>query len=296
MLYPTGLDGFHRAFPERTFDVGIAEQHAVTSAAGMALAGLHPVVAIYATFLNRAFDQVLMDVALHRLGVTFVLDRAGVTGEDGPSHNGMWDLSILQVVPGLRLAAPRDATRFRDLLREAVAVTDAPTVLRVPKGPVPADIPAVSSEGGLDVLVPGEANDVLVVSVGALAASCVDAADRLEAQGFGVTVVDPRWVKPVNPALVELARGYRAVVSVEDSGRAAGCGAALTQALSDRGVTTPVKVCGLPQEFLPAAKRTAVHERVGLTGPSLAREITAWLAALDHVEAPSTESTTASDG
>ncbi|MEJ7630426.1 MAG: 1-deoxy-D-xylulose-5-phosphate synthase [Nocardioidaceae bacterium] len=295
MLYPTGLDGFQRVFPERTFDVGIAEQHAVTSAAGMAMAGLHPVVAIYATFLNRAFDQMLLDVALHRCGVTFVLDRAGVTGEDGPSHNGMWDLSMLQLVPGLRLAAPRDATRFRELLREAVAVGDAPTVLRVPKGAVPADIPVVASVEGLDVLVRTGAKDVLVVAVGALAGACVDTARRLRAQGIGVTVVDPRWVKPVNPALVDLARDFSVVVSVEDNGRTGGCGSALVQALADAGVDTPVKVCGLPQEFLPPAKRSAVLERVGLTGPSLARDITAWVAALDHSGAPQSESTTSAD-
>jgi 1-deoxy-D-xylulose-5-phosphate synthase len=295
MLYPTGLDGFQRVFPERTFDVGIAEQHAVTSASGMALAGLHPVVAIYATFLNRAFDQVLMDAALHRCGITFVLDRAGVTGEDGPSHHGMWDMSMLQLVPGLRLAAPRDATRFRELLREAVTVSDAPTVLRVPKGAVPPDLPAISSTDGLDVLVSTGSREVLLVAVGSMAGPGVDAAERLQAQGIGVTVVDPRWVKPVNPALVELARGYAAVVTVEDNGRVGGCGTALVQALADAGVDAPVRVLGLPQEFLAPAKRAAILERAGLTGPGLAREITAWVAALDQSRAVSTESTTPAD-
>ncbi len=199
MMHPVGLHQFQARFPERTFDVGIAEQHATTSAAGLAMGGLHPVVAIYATFLNRAFDQVLMDCALHRCGVTFVLDRAGVTGDDGASHNGMWDMSILQVVPGLRLAAPRDATRVRELLNEAVDVEDAPTVLRFPKGPPPDDIPAVDTVGGVDVLVRNGVKDVLVVAVGAMAATAVEVADRLVAQGIGVTVVDPRWVKPVEP-------------------------------------------------------------------------------------------------
>jgi 1-deoxy-D-xylulose-5-phosphate synthase len=295
MLYPTGLDGFQRVFPERTFDVGIAEQHAVTSAAGMALAGLHPVVAIYSTFLNRAFDQVLMDAALHRCGITFVLDRAGVTGEDGASHNGMWDMSVLQLVPGLRLAAPRDAVRFRELLREAVAVGDAPTVLRVPKGAVPSELTAIASDDGLDTLVRSAAKDVLVVAVGAMAGACIEAAERLEAQGIGVTVVDPRWVKPVNPALVTLAREYGAVVSVEDNGRTGGCGSVLAQALSDAGVETPLKVCGLPQEFLAPAKRADVHEKVGLTGPSLARDITAFVAALDQARALRAASTTPAD-
>ena len=226
-------------------------------------------------------------------GITLVLDRAGVTGEDGPSHHGMWDMSILQVVPGLRLAAPRDATRFRELLREAVAVSDAPTVLRVPKGAVPADIAAESSIDGLDILVRSGAEDVLIVAVGALAGACVDAAGRLQAQGIGVTVVDPRWVKPVNPALVDLARSHGVVVSVEDNGRVGGCGSALSQALVDAGVDKPVQVFGVPQEFIAHGKRAAMLERVGLSGPSIARDITARVAALDHSAAPESESTAA---
>ncbi len=233
MMHPVGLDLFANQFPERTFDVGIAEQHAATSAAGLAMGGLHPVVAIYATFLNRAFDQVLMDVALHRCGVTFVLDRAGVTGDDGASHNGMWDMSILQVVPGLRLAAPRDGARLRELLREAVTVDDAPTVVRFPKGPPTADIEAVDRAGGCDVLVRKGARDVLIVGVGSMAAVSVDVAARLADQGIGVTVVDPRWVKPVDPALVELARHHKLVVSVEDNGIVGGCGTALLQTLNE---------------------------------------------------------------
>jgi 1-deoxy-D-xylulose-5-phosphate synthase len=280
MLHPTGLDGFAAVYPERTFDVGIAEQHAVTSAAGMAMGGLHPVVAIYATFLNRAFDQVLMDAALHRCGITLVLDRAGVTGEDGPSHNGMWDMSILQVVPGLRLAAPRDATRFRALLREAVAVQDAPTVVRVPKGSLPDEIDAIDSVGGVDVLARSGPPDVLIVAVGAMAAACVDVASRLDAQGIGVTVADPRWVKPVAPALVELARRHRLIVSVEDNGRVGGCGMALTQVLRDEGLDVPVKVFGIPPEFLEHASRASILEDIGLTPQSLAREITAQVAAM----------------
>ncbi len=209
MMHPVGLDDFEARFPERTFDVGIAEQHAATSAAGLAMGGLHPVVAVYATFLNRAFDQVLMDVALHQCGVTFVLDRAGVTGDDGASHNGMWDMSVLQVVPGLRIAAPRDATRLRELLNEAVEVDDAPTIVRFPKGPPPDDIEAVGKAGGADVLVRSGTRDVLIVAAGAMAATAVDVAGRLVAQGIGVTVVDPRWVKPVDPAIVELARVTR---------------------------------------------------------------------------------------
>src|SRR5689334_10402941 len=282
MLYPTGLHRFAAAYPERTFDVGIAEQHAVTSAAGIAMGGLHPVVAVYATFLNRAFDQVLMDVALHRCGVTFVLDRSGVTGDDGASHNGMWDMSILQVVPGLRLAAPRDVTRLHELLDEAVQVDDAPTVVRFPKGPPPEDVPAIDRVGGADVLVRSGDRDVLVVAVGSMATTAVEVASRLTDQGIGVTVVDPRWVKPVDPALIDLAREHRLVVSVEDNGRVGGCGATLLQALNDAGVRTPFRLHGIPQEFLDHAKRDVILARIGLDAQTLARSIVEDVTALDR--------------
>ena len=229
------------------------------------MGGLHPVVAIYATFLNRAFDQVLMDCALHRCGVTFVLDRAGVTGDDGASHNGMWDMSILQVVPGLRLAAPRDATRLRELLNEAVDVEDAPTVLRFPKGQPPDDIPAVDTVGGVDVLV---RNGVRTCSWSRSARwppTAVEVADRLVAQGIGVTVVDPRWVKPVDPVLLELARQHRLVVSIEDNGETGGCGAVLLQTLNAAGVHTPFRLHAIPQQFLDHAKRARILEQIGLT-------------------------------
>jgi len=281
MLGPTGLDAFARAFPDRCFDVGIAEQHAVTSAAGLALAGMHPVVAVYATFLNRAFDQVLMDVALHECAVTFVLDRAGVTGDDGPSHNGMWDLSILQAVPGMRIAAPRDRATLVELFNEALDVTDAPTVVRFPKGVVGPDLPAVDRAGGCDVLARSGPSDVLVISVGAMAGVGVDVADRLAAHGVGVTVVDPRWVKPINRTLVTLARRHRLVVTVEDNGRVGGVGAAIAQELRDAGVTVPVRDFGIPQRFLQHGKRAALLAEVGLTGQDLAREIAGLIAALD---------------
>jgi 1-deoxy-D-xylulose-5-phosphate synthase len=290
MLYPVGLDRFAAAYPERTFDVGIAEQHAVTSAAGLAMGGLHPVVAIYATFLNRAFDQVLMDVALHRCGVTFVLDRAGVTGDDGASHNGMWDMSVLQVVPGLRLAAPRDGARVRELLREAVAVHDAPTVVRLPKGPPGDDLEAVDQAGSMDVLVRDGARDVLIVGVGPMAPLGVEVAARLADQGIGVTVVDPRWVKPWDPAIVDLARDHRLVVCVEDNGRVGGCGTTLLQLLNDERVTTPYRQHGIPQEFLDHAKRDAILQRVGLTAQSIARGIVEDVTGLDRGEQPALDS------
>lgn len=271
MLQPTGLKAFADRYPTRCYDVGIAEQHAVTSAAGLAMAGLHPVVAVYATFLNRAFDQVLMDVALHRLPVTFVLDRAGVTGDDGASHNGMWDLSLLQLVPGISLAAPRDAQRLRDLLGEAVDVADAPTALRFPKGAVVDDIPAITRIGRSDVLVRDGAQDVLVVTVGPMATVGLDVAERLSAHGIGVTVVDPRWVLPVDSSIVDLARQHRFVLTVEDNGRVGGAGARIAQALRDAGVATPLRDAGLPQLFLDHAKRPAILAQVGLTGQNLAR-------------------------
>ena len=285
MMHPVGLDAFQRKWPERTFDVGIAEQHAATSAAGLAMGGLHPVFAVYATFLNRAFDQVLMDCALHKCGVTFVLDRSGVTGDDGASHNGMWDMSILQVVPGLRLAAPRDVTRLRELLDEAIEVKDAPTVVRFPKGPPPADIVTIGRAGGADVLVRSGARDVLVVGVGAMCAVAVDVAERLSAQGIGVTVVDPRWVKPVDPALIDLAREHALVVSIEDNGRVGGIGATLLQTLNDAGVRTPFRLHGIPQEFLDHAKRDVILTRIGLDAQSLARGIVEEITARDAPEA-----------
>ncbi len=286
MMHPVGLHHFQARFPDRTFDVGIAEQHAATSAAGLAMGGLHPVVAVYATFLNRAFDQVLMDVALHRCGVTFVLDRAGVTGDDGASHNGMWDMSILQVVPGLRLAAPRDGARLRELLNEAVEVDDAPTVVRFPKGPPPEDVEAVDKAGGADVLVRNGTKDVLVVAVGSMGTVGVEVADRLIAQGIGVTVVDPRWVKPVDPAIVELAREHRLVVSIEDNGETGGCGAVLLQTLNAAGVHTPFRLHGIPQDFLGHAKRAAILERIGLTPQALALGIVEDMTSLTEGRSP----------
>jgi 1-deoxy-D-xylulose-5-phosphate synthase len=286
MLYPVGLDRFAAVHPDRTFDVGIAEQHATTSAAGLAMGGLHPVVAVYATFLNRAFDQVLMDVAMHQLGVTFVLDRSGITGDDGASHNGMWDMSFLQVVPGLRLAAPRDATRLRELLREAVAVDDAPTVVRFPKGPPTDDIPTLDRVGDLDILVRAGAHDVLIVGIGSMAETAVDVAARLGHQGIGVTVVDPRWVKPYDEAIVGLARDHRLVVSIEDNGIVAGCGTSLLQLLNEHRVTTPVRLHGIPQQFLDHAKRASILERIGLTAQSIARRTVEDISELDAATAP----------
>ncbi|HEV7172700.1 1-deoxy-D-xylulose-5-phosphate synthase [Pedococcus sp.] len=279
MLIPVGLDGFAAAYPERVFDVGIAEQHAVTMASGLAYAGLHPVVAIYATFLNRAFDQLLMDAALHRAGVTFVLDRAGVTGSDGASHNGMWDMTLASVVPGLRLAAPRDGDQVKAQLREALDVSDGPTVIRFPKGDVGPAIPAVRRHGSVDVLHETSAgrSDLLLVGVGAFAAMAVDVAEKLEAQGHTVCVVDPRWVLPVSDDLVDLARSARAVAVVEDNLVSGGVGAAVSLALREAQVATPVHQYGIPKRFLEHGSRSQVLDEVGLTADAVATAIAhAW--------------------
>lgn len=273
MLHPVGLTKFAAEFPERVWDVGIAEQHAAVSAAGLATGGLHPVVAVYATFLNRAFDQLLMDVALHKCGVTFVLDRAGVTGADGPSHNGMWDMSVLQVVPGLRIAAPRDADQLRAQLREAVAVDDAPTMLRFPKESVGAPIAAVDRIGGIDVLHRTEGARVLLVSVGVMAPVCLQAAGLLEERGINCTVVDPRWVKPVDPDLAPLAAAHDLVAVVEDNSKAAGVGSAVALALGEAEVDVPVRRFGIPEQFLPHAKRGEVLADIGLTPVEIAGRI-----------------------
>ncbi|MFF1439234.1 1-deoxy-D-xylulose-5-phosphate synthase [Streptomyces sp. NPDC058295] len=283
MLQPVGLKKFADTFPNRIYDVGIAEQHAAVSAAGLAAGGVHPVFAVYATFLNRAFDQVLMDVALHKCGVTFVLDRAGVTGTDGASHNGMWDMSILQVVPGLRLAAPRDADQVRAQLREAVEVEDAPTVVRFSKGAVGPAVPAVGRVGGMDVLRESgtDTPDVLLVSVGALAPMCLEIATLLDRQGITTTVVDPRWVKPVDEAMAPLAERHRVVVTVEDNSRVGGVGSAIAQALRDAGVDVPLRDFGIPPRFLDHASRAEVMAEIGLTAPDIARQVTGLVSRLD---------------
>ena len=274
MLGPTGLAPFAERYPDRVYDVGIAEQHAATSAAGLAMGGMHPVVAVYGTFLNRAYDQVLLDCAMHGLGVTFVLDRAGVTGDDGASHNGVWDLAVLASVPGLRMNAPRDETTLRAALAESVAISDAVTVVRYPKGALGQTIPAIESRSGYDIVWRDGANDVLIVAVGAFVSLAIEVAKGLGAQGIGVTVVDPRWVKPLGPELTEFATEFRQLVTVEDGVRAAGIGSSLLLALADAGIERPTRVFGIDEEFLAHGTRSEVLARAGLTAQQLARTIT----------------------
>ncbi|MFB4308921.1 1-deoxy-D-xylulose-5-phosphate synthase [Actinomadura sp. GTD37] len=298
MLYPVGLAPFAEAFPDRIFDVGIAEQHAVTSATGLAMGGLHPVVALYATFLNRAFDQVLLDVALHKQPVTFALDRSGVTGSDGPSHNGMWDMSILQLVPGMRVAVPRDGARLRELLRECVAVSDGPTAIRYPKGPAADDVEAIGKAGEMDVLARHDGSNgtrVLLVAAGAMATPAVEAAGLVSAQGIGVTVVDPRWVKPLDPALLDLARDHALVAVAEDNGRTGAVGDAVARMLRDAELDVPIRTFGIPQEFLDHASRDEILTDIGLTPQALARDITESVARITSTDAESAESSQASE-
>jgi 1-deoxy-D-xylulose-5-phosphate synthase len=284
MLGPTGLDQFQSAFPDRTFDVGIAEQHAATSAAGMAFTGLHPVVAIYSTFLNRAFDQLLMDVALHKAGVTFVLDRAGITGDDGPSHNGMWDLALTGIVPTLYVAAPRDGARLKEVLREALDISDAPSLIRYPKGVVCADIPAFERRDGIDVLYRGESADILLVSVGAMATLAVEAAGQAYREGVGVTVIDPRWVKPLPRSLITMARRYKSIVVIEDGVKHGGIASTISEMFREEGLSVPIHSIGVPLEFIEHSKRDEILSDLGITVQTITRSLVSWSLTLKELE------------
>ena len=290
MLGPTGLDKFQKVFPDRTIDVGIAEQHAVTSAAGLAYTGLHPVVAVYSTFLNRAFDQVLLDVALHGAGVTFVLDRAGVTGDDGPSHHGIWDLALTGIIPTMAVAAPRDGARLKQALGEAIAINDRPTMIRFPKGAVHSEIPAFESRDGIDVLYRGESADVLLVSIGAMAPIAVEAASQAYREGVGVTVIDPRWVKPLPQTLVTMARRYKSVVVLEDGIRHGGIASSLSELFRDARLDVPIHSIGVPLEFIEHSKRAEILDDLGITAQQIAREIVEWSSTSEPMQFPEHES------
>lgn len=289
MLGPTGLDKFEKEFPERTIDVGIAEQHAVTSAAGLAYAGMHPVVAVYSTFLNRAFDQLLLDVALHKAGVTFVLDRAGITGDDGPSHHGIWDLALTGIVPTLHVAAPRDAARLRETLRESLEIHDAPSLIRFPKGAVQSDIPAFERRDGIDVLYRGESADVLLISVGSMAAIAVEAASQAYREGVGVTVIDPRWVKPLPQTLVSMAQRYKSVVVLEDGIRHAGIASSISELFREAGLHVALHSIGVPLEFIEHSKRSEILEDLGITAQKISRDIVEWSSTVEEMQFPAHE-------
>jgi 1-deoxy-D-xylulose-5-phosphate synthase len=277
MLGPTGLDKFAQNFPERTIDVGIAEQHAVTSAAGLAYAGMHPVIAIYSTFLNRAFDQLLLDVALHKAGVTFVLDRAGITGDDGPSHHGIWDLALTGIVPNMHVGAPRDGARLKEILRSCIAISDAPSMVRFPKGAVPADISALERVDGIDILHKGATQQVLIISVGSMAGMAIEVAQLAQTQSIEITVVDPLWVKPIPNALLNMCANYSTVIVMEDGIKHAGIASTISERLRESGSTCSLHSIGVPLEFIEHSKRAEILEDISITPEAIVQQISGWV-------------------
>jgi 1-deoxy-D-xylulose-5-phosphate synthase len=277
MLGPTGLDKFSQSFPDRTIDVGIAEQHAVTSAAGLAYVGMHPVIAIYSTFLNRAFDQLLLDVALHNAGVTFVLDRAGITGDDGPSHHGIWDLALTGIVPNMRVGAPRDGARLKEILRDCVAISNAPSMIRFPKGAIPADIPALERVSGVDLLHRGASKKVLLISVGAMAGMALEVAQIAKERSIEITVVDPVWVKPISPAVIAMCADYSTVVVLEDGIKHAGIASAISESLRESGSNCSLHSIGVPLEFIEHSKRNEILDDLEITPAAIVQQIAGWI-------------------
>ena len=277
MLGPTGLDKFSQSFPDRTIDVGIAEQHAVTSAAGLAYAGMHPVIAIYSTFLNRAFDQLLLDVALHNAGVTCVLDRAGITGDDGPSHHGIWDLALTGIVPNMRVGAPRDGARLKEILRDCVAISNAPSMIRFPKGAIPADIPALERVSGVDLLHRGASKKVLLISVGAMAGMALEVAQIAKERSIEITVVDPVWVKPISPAVIAMCADYSSVVVLEDGIKHAGIASAISESLRESGSNCSLHSIGVPLEFIEHSKRNEILDDLEITPAAIVQQIAGWI-------------------
>jgi len=277
MLGPTGLDKFAQSFPERTIDVGIAEQHAVTSAAGLSYAGMHPVIAIYSTFLNRAFDQLLLDVALHNAGVTFVLDRSGITGDDGPSHHGIWDLALTGIVPNMHVGAPRDGARLKEILRQSVAIQNAPSMIRFPKGAVPADIPALDRISGTDILHRGENKQVLLISVGSMASMAMEVASLAKKQSIEITVIDPLWVKPISPDVIAMCGQYGTVIVMEDGIKHAGIASTISEALREAGSNCVLHSIGVPLEFIEHSKRNEILEDLAITPAEIVQQISGWI-------------------
>ena len=277
MLGPTGLDKFAQSFPDRTIDVGIAEQHAVTSAAGLAYAGVHPVIAIYSTFLNRAFDQLLLDVALHNAGVTFVLDRAGITGDDGPSHHGIWDLALTGIVPHMHVGAPRDGARVKELLRQCIAIDNAPSMIRFPKGAIPADIPALERVDGIDVLHRGDTNQILVISIGSMASMALEVAQLAHKESIEVTVIDPLWVKPMSSNVTALCAKYSTVVVMEDGIKHAGIASTISESLREAGSQCSVHSIGVPLEFIEHSKRNEILDDLKITPAAIVQQIAGWI-------------------
>ena len=281
MASSTGLLNFAQRFPDRFFDVGIAEQHAVTFAAGLAMRGLRPVVCIYSTFLQRAFDQVACDVALHQLPVTFVIDRAGITGADGPSHHGMLDLAYLRCIPGMTVSAPSSPDELRRLFATAIA-HDGPFSLRFPRGPAPsagtAPLDAVPIPS---IEIRHRGGDVALLAVGKMVAVAMQAQEKLAPRGVTATVVDARFVKPLDPALSAICSRHRAVVTVEDGVASGGFGSAVTELLTSDGVSMPIVRLGLPDRFIEHGAQGSLLSQLGLDADGIVAAATALLPATE---------------
>ncbi|MUH51488.1 MAG: 1-deoxy-D-xylulose-5-phosphate synthase [Actinobacteria bacterium] len=274
---PTGLIPFEARFPDRFFDVGIAEQHAVTGAAGMAMGGLRPVVALYSTFLSRAWDQVVYDVALHRLPVILCLDRAGITGDDGPSHHGVYDMALLSKVPGMRVLAPSSAQELSVMLHDALTLADdGPVVIRYPKG-------AATQVGELEVgsglharrTMPGDGT-VCVLAIGKMVAIAEKAAEQLAAEGRSVCVWDVRSCAPLDPDMIADAARHALVVTVEDGIRDGGIGMTIADQVHAIDAKVPIAVLGVPTRFIPQAKPDRILAQLGLDAAGIAATIRAW--------------------
>jgi len=269
----TGLLPFRERFPDRCIDVGIAEQHAVTAAAGMAMAGLRPIVAVYSTFLTRAIDQVNLDVGLHRLPVVFCLDRAGITGPDGASHHGLLDLVLLTKVPGMTVFAPSNYQELQQMLDDAMTIDDGPVAIRWSRGPA-AHVADYEVGSGLNARLIREGDGtVALLGFGQMLPAVMDAADRLAQQGIHCSVYDPRLVSPLDPAMIDDLATHQLVVTAEDGLRIGGAGAGVRDALGERGAECQISVLGIPTEYVPHDQADALHAKFGLDGPGIAATV-----------------------
>ncbi|MDQ6798068.1 MAG: 1-deoxy-D-xylulose-5-phosphate synthase [Actinomycetota bacterium] len=277
---PTGLLPFESRHPDRFLDVGIAEQHAVTVAAGMAMGGLRPVVAVYSTFLSRAFDQANLDVGLHRLPVVFCVDRAGITGDDGPSHHGVLDMALLTKVPGMTVFAPSSSQEVEVMLGAALGRVDGPTAIRWPKGPA-RQVPSDQVGSGFSARLVRQGTDVCILAVGKLVEAAEEAAAKLALEGVSATVWDARVVKPLDPTMITDAASHPLVVTVEDGIREGGAGSAMASAiasLSPGRPSAPVLVMGIPDRYIPQGKASVILADLGLDGPGIVRAVSGALA------------------
>ena len=280
---PTGLIQFQEHFPDRFFDVGIAEQHAVTAAAGMAMGGMRPVVALYSTFLNRAWDQVVYDVAMHRLPVIFCLDRAGITGDDGPSHHGVYDMALLSKVPGMRVLAPSSTQELQQMLSDAISLADTgPVAIRYPKG-LARNVDENDIGSGLQArkLVDGPTKRVCILAIGKLVGAALEAAETLKASNVDVTVWDVRSCSPLDPAMIADAMQHDVVITAEDGIRDGGIGMTIENTINDMSISNTstmhkrpiVQVLGVPTTFVPTAKPQVILHQMGLDAEGIVAQV-----------------------